>query len=111
MATAKPQMERAHTSQANVVAQVLEGFRRLFGKDKAEIPVNVSLIELGVDSLFLLQASQTIKTEFGVKIPFRLLLEDLSTIEAIAGYLQEKRPQGFAQATTPARETAVATVK
>ena len=108
MATPKPQKERANTAKTNGVAQVLEVFSRLFGKDKAEIPTDVSLIELGVDSLFLLQASQTIKAEFGVKVPFRLLLEDLSTIEAIAAYLQEKRPNGFAQATPP-RETPVAT--
>lgn len=101
MATPKPQIDRAN---ASIVTQVRELFSRLFGKSAAEIPTNVSLIELGVDSLFLLQASQTIKTEFGVKVPFRLLLEDLSTIEAIAGYLHEKRPNGFEQ-KTPARET------
>lgn len=94
MATPKPQIDRANSS---IVTQVLELFSRLFGKSAAEIPTNVSLIELGVDSLFLLQASQTIKAEFGVKIPFRLLLEDLSTIEAIAAHLHEKRPNGFEQ--------------
>jgi glutamate-1-semialdehyde aminotransferase/non-ribosomal peptide synthetase component F/acyl carrier protein len=94
MATPKPQIDRAN---ASIVTQVLELFSRLFGKSAAEIPTNVSLIELGVDSLFLLQASQTIKAEFGVKVPFRLLLEDLSTIEAIAAHLHEKRPHGFEQ--------------
>ncbi|MCU1264986.1 MAG: amino acid adenylation domain protein [Acidobacteria bacterium] len=94
MATPKLQIDWAN---ASIVTQVLELFSRLFGKSAAEIPTNVSLIELGVDSLFLLQASQMIKAEFGVKVPFRLLLEDLSTIEAIAAHLHEKRPNGFEQ--------------
>jgi glutamate-1-semialdehyde-2,1-aminomutase len=101
MATPKPQKEWANTPNINVVTQVLEVFGRLFGKDTGEIPTDVSLIELGVDSLFLLQASQTIKAEFGVKVPFRLLLEEVSTIDAIAAYLQEKRPNGFEPKTSP----------
>ncbi len=84
-----------------ILSQVLAVFSRLFGKDAEELPIDVPLIELGVDSLFLLQASQVIKSEFGVKIPFRLLLEELSTIEAIAAHLNQKLPAGYGQDSAP----------
>jgi glutamate-1-semialdehyde-2,1-aminomutase len=84
-----------------ILSQVLAVFSRLFGKNAEELPIDVPLIELGVDSLFLLQASQVIKSEFGVKIPFRLLLEELSTIEAIAAHLGQKLPASFGQDSAP----------
>jgi len=85
-----------------ILSKLLELFSRLFGKPAEELAVDATLIELGVDSLFLLQASQVIRSEFGVKVPFRLLLEELSTIEAIATHLDEKLPASFAQNAPPA---------
>src|SRR6266446_7076373 len=84
-----------------ILSKLLEVFSRLFGKPVEEIAVDATLIELGVDSLFLLQASQVIRSEFGVKVPFRLLLEELSTIEAIAAHLDQKLPASFGQNAPP----------
>jgi glutamate-1-semialdehyde aminotransferase/acyl carrier protein len=78
---------------AGMLADVLA---RLFGRDAAELDVNTPLINMGADSLFLLQASQAIKKTFDVKVPFRLLLEDLSTIAVLAEHLDGKLPPEFA---------------
>jgi glutamate-1-semialdehyde aminotransferase/acyl carrier protein len=82
-------------------------FATLFGRDASELDTQTPLIELGADSLFLLQASQSIAEKFKVKVPFRLLLEDLSTIEALASYLDAKLPESFAPAV-PAAGSATA---
>lgn len=87
--------------RALIVSRLLEMFARLFGSGTQGVPADVPLIELGVDSLFLLQTSQVIKSEFGVKIPFRLLLEDLSTVEAIAEHLDKRLPADFGQTAPP----------
>jgi glutamate-1-semialdehyde aminotransferase len=42
---------------------------------------------MGADSLFLLQASQAIRDKFGVKLPFRMMLEEYSTVEALSNYI------------------------
>lgn len=52
----------------------------------------VSFMELGFESLFLTQASQLFQSKFGVKISFRQMLGDLSTVAALAGYLDEQLP-------------------
>jgi glutamate-1-semialdehyde-2,1-aminomutase len=69
---------------------------RLFGRGAGEIDEQTPLINMGADSLFLLQASQAMRQEFGVKVPFRLLLEELSTVEALAQHLDAKLPAEFA---------------
>ncbi|BAY34383.1 amino acid adenylation domain-containing protein [Nostoc carneum NIES-2107] len=49
-------------------------------------------IEMGADSLILLQFNRAIKEKLGIDISFRLLLEDFPTIDALATYITEKFP-------------------
>jgi len=65
----------------------------LFGRSSSELDIHAPFIELGADSLFLLQFSQAINDKFKVKVPFRLLLEELSTIKTLAAHLEQKVPQ------------------
>ncbi|MCW1886942.1 amino acid adenylation domain-containing protein [Luteolibacter flavescens] len=57
--------------------------------------------ELGFDSLFLTQASQAIQSRFGVKITFRQMLGELSSVAAIASHLDAEMPAAAAP-TMPA---------
>src|SRR5690348_6724126 len=65
----------------------------LFGRSSSELDIHAPFIELGADSLFLLQFSQAINDKFKVKVPFRLLLEELSTIKSLAAHLEQKAPR------------------
>ncbi|RYD19293.1 MAG: acyltransferase domain-containing protein, partial [Verrucomicrobiaceae bacterium] len=53
---------------------------------------SASFTELGFDSLFLTQASQGIQSRFGVKITFRQMLGDLSSVAALAKHLDKEMP-------------------
>ena len=57
--------------------------------------------ELGFDSLFLTQASQAIQSRFGVKITFRQMLGDLSSVASIAAHLDAELPAEAAAPTAP----------
>ena len=67
-------------------------FADLSGMDAAQLDPRAAFLELGLDSLFLTQAALTIGKTFGVKISFRELLEDLSTIDALAAHLDRTLP-------------------
>jgi amino acid adenylation domain-containing protein len=63
----------------------------------------VSFLEMGYDSLFLTQVAQKIQSQMKVKITFRQLLGDYSTIPLLAALLSEKMPAPApAQRATPA---------
>ena len=49
--------------------------------------VSASFLELGLDSLLLTQAAQLFQRKFGVRITFRQLMEDLSSLDALATHL------------------------
>lgn len=51
-----------------------------------------SFTELGFDSLFLTQASQAIRSRFGVKISFRQMLGELSSVARLATHLDQEMP-------------------
>lgn len=51
-------------------------------------------VELGFDSLFLTQFSQAILVRHGVKVTFRELLGEVSSVSKLAAFLGEKSPPG-----------------
>ena len=53
---------------------------------------HASFFELGFDSLFLTQAVLAVQNRFGVRVSFRQLLEDLSSLETLAVFLDRSRP-------------------
>ncbi len=67
--------------------QIQSLFAELFRLPPGELPAEATFFELGADSLFLLRASQQIEERFGARIPFRRLVEELSTVDAVSAYL------------------------
>ena len=59
-----------------------------------------TFLELGFDSLFLIQLSQRIKRRLGVKVAFRQLIEDIATVDGLVNYLAENG--NFAASDAPA---------
>jgi amino acid adenylation domain-containing protein len=57
--------------------------------------------ELGFDSLFLTQASQAVQSRFGVKVTFRQMLGDLSSVTALAKHLDAEMPTDAPAITAP----------
>ncbi len=65
-------------------------------------------IELGFDSLFLTLARQEVQTVFGVRVTFRQLLDDVTTIDALTDFLDKALPPDGVESETetPAPEAA-----
>jgi amino acid adenylation domain-containing protein len=87
---------QAPDRRSRVAAAVADLFARLLGAEAARLDPSASFLELGADSLLLMQASRTIESSFGVKVPFRNLLEGLSTVDGLAGHLDGVLPADFA---------------
>ena len=66
-------------------------FEELSGDKPAENDIT-SFLEMGYDSLFLTQVAQKIQSQMKVKITFRQLLGEFSTIPALAAFLADKVP-------------------
>ncbi len=76
------------------------------GLDLRELDRRASFLELGFDSLFLIQFTQKIKNQFKVKLTFRQLIEEIPTIDALVGYVSSHSPAQILGAQTPLVEQA-----
>jgi amino acid adenylation domain-containing protein len=104
---------QAPDRRSRVAAAVADVFARLLGTEAARLDPAASFLQLGADSLLLMQASRTIESSFGVKVPFRKLLEGLSTVDDLAGHLDGALPADFAlpgEPPAPAQTEAPAAV-
>lgn len=80
-----PQYKKIVSTLKYIVSQSL-------GVESSAIDIHTPFLEMGVDSLILLQINRAIQKELGININFRLLLEDLSTIHALVAHIAQELP-------------------
>ena len=64
----------------------------LSGMDLRSVAPGTTFLEIGFDSLFLTQVTQSIESKFKVKVRFAQLLDDLSTLEQLSAHLDSVLP-------------------
>jgi|GEM_PF-375899 len=60
--------------------------------ESTEVDLHIPFLEMGADSLVLIEAVQIIQDRFGVRIPIRDLFEKYTTLDKLADYLQQNLP-------------------
>ena len=101
MTVSQPNQNPGDTLQAQQAA-ALEKLRTLFsdisGLSADQLIASAPFLEIGLDSLLLTQASTAIEKSFGVRVTFRQLLEELSSLDALAAHLAPGMPAPVAPA-------------
>jgi len=82
----------------------------LIHADISEVNVQLPFLEMGADSLVLVEAIRMIENEYGLKLAIRRLFEDLSTIAAVAEFIDSNLPVSTSGSVTP-EQTAPAAVE
>ena len=93
----------ASTRPQRIQALLTEVFEGLSGQDVSAFDATTTFLEMGFDSLFLTQVTQALQEKFNLKITFRQLLGDLSSLEALCAYVDENLPpDALAEPAQPA---------
>ncbi len=95
----------AADGESPLMARLKEVFQDTAGFDLADADTTANFMELGLDSLMLTQVSLQLQKAFGVKVTFRQLMSDCSSLESLAAMIQAQAPQ---HATPVARKAASA---
>jgi amino acid adenylation domain-containing protein len=77
---------------SDISAAIAVIFEELSGEQPASTDAQTTFLEMGYDSLFLTQVAQKIQSQMKVKVTFRQLLGDFSTIPTLATFLADKMP-------------------
>ena len=93
----------ANQSRRTKITAILQQvFEELSGVNVSDADGSTSFLEMGFDSLFLTQVTQELHDKFQLKITFRQLLSDLSSIEALSEYIDSKlAPEVLAEPAAP----------
>ncbi|MEG4005588.1 amino acid adenylation domain-containing protein [Microcoleus sp. Pol11C1] len=92
-----------HPSQTDKILSVLkEIVGKAMGVSSSEIDDKNNFLELGFESVQLLQINGAIKKAFGLNISLKLLIENSSTINELAVYISQQIPP-IEPTLTPAR--------
>ena len=93
-ANTQPQAAAANApSRTNRIRTILaEIFEELSGVQISQADGSTTFLEMGFDSLFLTQVTQALQNKFSLKITFRQLLGDQSSLDALTAYVDEKLP-------------------
>ncbi|MGD7412380.1 acyltransferase domain-containing protein, partial [Ralstonia pseudosolanacearum] len=95
-------------SRAQAIQGALRGMvAKMLHADVARVDPDLPLLELGADSLMMVQAIGSIEQTYGVTVTVRQLFEELTTIAAIADYVDRQMPR---EARVEAAAEAPATV-
>jgi iturin family lipopeptide synthetase A len=78
--------------QHDILAQLHTSVAKLLKADPAEVDVNAPFLEMGADSLVLVEAIGYVERTFGIKIGIRQIFEELTTIALLAKYIHEQIP-------------------
>lgn len=84
------QMDARRASAEAVIRRITS---QVIGVAADQLSDGATFVELGADSLSLLQMSQTIHDELQVRIPFRLFFDEVSTPEAVVAHVLEHAPR------------------
>jgi amino acid adenylation domain-containing protein len=77
-------------TRERLVAELKATLGELAGQDLSAADPRTGFLELGFDSLFLTQAAVAVRKKFGVRVTFRQLIEDLTSIGALAAFLETR---------------------
>ena len=73
---------------ADPLADITAFLGQFSGLDMSGTGASTTLVELGLDSLFLTQIAIALQKKFGLRLRFRQLLEELGTLGVLAEYLR-----------------------
>jgi amino acid adenylation domain-containing protein len=101
--------EPAHAAprrRESVLATLRSHVATLIQASESEINVHLPFLEMGADSLVMVDAIGIVEKEFGIKLTIRRFFEDLSTIDALARHIDATLPS----VTDAEAETSAATI-
>ena len=78
------------TRHDKIVQELCSQFSKVFGfESSSKIDIHNNFMEMGADSLILIEAGKKVEEMYGVNIPMRKFFEELTTLHTLATYIDE----------------------
>jgi iturin family lipopeptide synthetase A len=82
-----------HTREESIIAELKEIIARVFEVKPEEVDENLSFLEMGLNSISIIQVRQLARNQYDVDIPVEKLFGEVSCIRALAAVVVASRPE------------------
>jgi malonyl CoA-acyl carrier protein transacylase/acyl carrier protein len=82
----------AYSPTPNLMTDIKEIFAEISGLNPAALDESATFLEMGFDSLTLAQIAQALEKRFKLKLTFRQLIQEFSTLKLLSEYLSANLP-------------------
>ena len=94
-----------NSSKNTVLTKLTDLVANLLHTSPSKVDVQAPFLEMGADSIVLIDAVRAIKDNYGIEIAIRQLFEELTTIEALASYISENSASELIESPSLALES------
>ncbi len=85
-------MTSEHDRQSRILSMLPPLLAELSGFEPDDLDPSVTFLEMGFESLILIQLSQSMQRKLGVKVSFRQLIEQIETLDGLVAFLDAHLP-------------------
>jgi len=96
----------AETRKNRLAARLVEILVPVSGRERSQISTSATFLEQGFDSLSLTQVALAIRKEFGVKVTFSQLMNQLPNVDIVAAHLDKTLPPDLFADSPPVKPLA-----
>ncbi|MDF5715348.1 MAG: aminotransferase class III-fold pyridoxal phosphate-dependent enzyme [Rhizonema sp. NSF051] len=91
----KPQLNTVQKTiyKNKIISQLRTLLAGILQTDWSKIDVYAPFLEMGADSIVLIEAVRTIENTFGIKVTIRQMFEELTNIDSLASYIEQNQPK------------------
>ncbi|HKA54540.1 MAG TPA: MupA/Atu3671 family FMN-dependent luciferase-like monooxygenase, partial [Candidatus Binatia bacterium] len=107
-AIAQPVHDSRQTQREAILTHALQLIAEMLRVHPSEIDIHASFLEMGADSLVLVEGVRIVEDHFGVKLEIRQFFEEITTIASLVDYLVDRTTFGLPPAATAVRSVPTA---
>ncbi|MBE2201816.1 MAG: aminotransferase class III-fold pyridoxal phosphate-dependent enzyme, partial [Anaerolinea sp.] len=96
----QPAATQGPTRKEEILSQLRGLVGRALHMAPAQVDIHLPFLEMGADSLVLIETIRVVEKTFNVKLSVRQLFEQLTTVEALSAYIDQMMPPEAAPQTT-----------
>jgi iturin family lipopeptide synthetase A len=89
--------------EANRKSEIVNNLKKVistvYEMDTEEVDVNISFLEMGLDSISIIQVKQLVKNEYRMDVSVNRLFDDIDTLDKLADFIDATLPAPVKQAT------------
>ncbi|MBM4254541.1 MAG: amino acid adenylation domain-containing protein [Deltaproteobacteria bacterium] len=106
--TPQSAQDNRQTQREAILTHALQLIAGMLHVHPSEIDIHASFLEMGADSLVLVEGVRTVEDHFGVKLEIRQFFEEITTIATLVDYLVDRTTFGLPPSSPAVQPTQVA---